>query len=187
VSALTSLRTQAQVALREVVRHVEASGARWCVFGGAALHALGAREAFEDVDLWVDGEGAAAFARAFPAARKAGANGLSLGPVETWWGPLTLAAGEATCAIVYDAELQARTTPATLFEVPVRLMSREDQIVMKAILQRGAEAGKRDVDDVARLLAAPGPLDLDYVRRHARLAGAEERVRALLARLGGAR
>jgi hypothetical protein len=42
------------------------------------------------------------------------------------------------------------------------VLAREDNIVLKAILQRGAQHSKQDFNDI-RILHQAGPLDLDYL------------------------
>jgi hypothetical protein len=65
------------------------------------------------------------------------------------------------------------------------VVSPEDNVVFKAILQRGPEQGKHDLEDLQTLLAAVGAgLDRDYVRRRAALCGGLARVQDCLARMG---
>ncbi len=72
----------------------------------------------------------------------------------------------------------------TLFEgVEVPVLAPEDVIALKAVLQRGPEQGKHDLEDVAAL-AVKVAVEVDYLGLRLRRMGAEDRARPVLERWG---
>lgn len=78
-----------------------------------------------------------------------------------------------------DQVLQHRLE--TRFEgEPVTFYPPEDVLLIKALLQRGAEVGKHDVEDIRAFLGIFGKLRAEYLSARVQSLGAEERVGRLL-------
>jgi hypothetical protein len=82
-----------------------------------------------------------------------------------------------------DAEMISRREYMRLASIKVPILSREDHIVLKAILQRGSEMDKSDVQDILAL-SCVGPLDIHYIQHRIELSGALGRADQLLRSLG---
>jgi len=66
-----------------------------------------------------------------------------------------------------------------LFGVKIPIISVEDNIVFKAILQRGEDEGKFDIEDIKSMIDHT-EVDLQYLKRRIQLSKAEKRVMPLL-------
>ena len=66
-----------------------------------------------------------------------------------------------------------------LFSVSVPVISVEDNIVFKAILQRGKEEGKHDVEHIKDMVKHE-KIDLEYLRDRIQQCHADKRVTSLL-------
>jgi hypothetical protein len=80
------------------------------------------------------------------------------------YGRLTIRTAQGWCIFEMDEAMSRRIQMTRIAILPFVLpvLSREDNIVLKAILQRGAQHGKQDFNDI-RILHEVGPLDLDYL------------------------
>ncbi|MCL6450334.1 MAG: nucleotidyltransferase family protein [Acetobacteraceae bacterium] len=160
----------------------------WVVFGGAAARVYGSRRPLTDVDILVPAGDLALLGSAFGSAPGLKTSELgwvrrvSLGRVELCGEVVNRLEGREY-RFVLDGDLWAHRRLAWLEALPVWAASPEDCLLMKAILQRGPERGKHDLED-ARSLALGRRLDLAYLRRRAAALGAEERVQGVLRRLG---
>jgi predicted nucleotidyltransferase len=65
------------------------------------------------------------------------------------------------------------------FGVAVPVISVEDNIIFKAILQRGEEEGKHDIDHIKDMIKHE-KIDLEYLRKRVKQCKAEKRVMPLL-------
>jgi len=76
-----------------------------------------------------------------------------------------------------------RTKWRKLFGISVPVIPVEDNIVFKAILQRGKDKDKHDIEDI-RHMVANERIDLEYLKERIKKCRAEKRVEPLLALLG---
>jgi len=90
---------------------------------------------------------------------------------------------EGNCRIFMDDEMIKRLQWRQLFGVTVPVVPVEDNIIFKAILQRGEAQGKHDIEDIQRM-AMGEMIELDYLEKRIRKYRAEKRVRPVLKRLG---
>lgn len=173
-------------ALRLVAGRLASSGLPWCVMAGAAATCYGVQRAITDIDILICAEEEERLLALFPEGqRKAGQNSLDIGPAELWWGTLPLRGGERFYDFISNAELIRRITHRSMLGLIVPVMSPEDVILMKAILQRGPERKKHDLEDIQAMLQTMGKqLDIGYLQERARACGALERVEPCLKSLG---
>ncbi|MGL4340599.1 MAG: hypothetical protein ACRCSP_09300, partial [Rhodoglobus sp.] len=98
---------------------------------------------------------------------------------------LALHVGEQVFLWEFDQDARSRLNKLRLGPDVYPLLSAEDTIVMKCILQRGADRGKWDLVDVRHILESrSGTLDTHYLAARAERCGALNRVTTCLAELG---
>jgi len=179
---------ETQAILETIARRLDAVGISWAVFAGAATSLYGAERPVTDVDILIRGQDAEQVVALLPEATVDWRGGqvckVAWGEVELVPDPVLAAEGHHY-PFLMDEEMLRRRRWLELWGLRVPVLSPEDNIVFKAILQRGPEQGKHDLEDVEAVVGSlQGELDLDYLRRRAATCGAEERVRAGLGRLG---
>lgn len=176
--------------LRQTAARLDASGLFWCVFAGAAATCYGVQRPITDIDIFVQSEDAARILALFPdgqpkPTKHAGEYALDFGPVEIWWGTLFLRGGERLYPVPFDEPMRRRVTRQTILGITVPVSAPEDIIVFKAILQRGPQQGKHDLEDIQAIAYTLGNrLDLDYLKERASSCQALARVEPCLQRLG---
>ena len=176
-------------ALQQVAARLDASGLPWCVFAGAAATCYGVQRTITDIDIALHSEDTARILALFPEGqpkptKHPGEYGLDFGQVEIWWGTLFLRGSERLYSVPFDEPMRARVTRQNILGINVPVSAPEDIIVLKAILQRGPEQGKHDLEDIQAIAQTLGNrLDLDYLKERARSCGAQERVAFCLQRL----
>jgi predicted nucleotidyltransferase len=89
---------------------------------------------------------------------------------------------QGKCSFFFDDEMIERIDSKELLGIEVPVLSVEDNIVFKAIHQRGEDVGKHDIDDI-RCMIANQKIDLKYLERRIRKSGSERRVKEILERL----
>ena len=175
---------------RQAAARLDASGISWCVFAGAAATCYGVQRAITDIDIALLSTDTRRILALFPEgqpkpAKHPGEYSLDFGPVELWWGMLFLQGGERLYPVPFDEPMRQRITRQTILGVDVPVSAPEDIIVFKAILQRGPEQGKHDLEDLQAIAQTlSNRLDLDYLKERARICQALERVQSCLQRLG---
>jgi hypothetical protein len=176
--------------LREAAARLDASGLPWCVMAGAAATCYGVTRPITDIDILICSQETARILALFPdgqpqPTKHPGEYALDLGPLEIWWGTLRLKGAERLSDFTPDARLLQRVTRQHIAGVDVPIMPAEDVMIFKAVLQRGAEQHKHDLEDIQAMLAALGQrLDLVYMKERASACGALERVEPCLHRFG---
>jgi hypothetical protein len=176
--------------LRKVAARLEASGLPWCVMAGAAATCYGVTRPITDIDILICSQDTARVLALFPdgqpqPGKHPGEYALDLGPLEIWWGTLYLKGGERLYAFAPDARLLQRVTRQQIAGVEAPIMPAEDVILFKAILQRGPEQHKHDLEDIWAMRERVGQrLDLAYMKERAVTCDALERVSPCLQRLG---
>ena len=164
----------------DVQRRMREAGFAHAVFGSAVGSLYGLQRAPADIDVLVRADSMASLQACFPVAVRLGENGLRLDEVELWLAPLRLHAAGHCFALEFDDALAAHCLPHARFG---GVLSREDQLIIKATLQR-QEPGKDDLADARALLRAAGAdLDAQYLAWRAAQCGVVERVRPLFPEL----
>jgi hypothetical protein len=145
-------------------------GVKWAIFAGAAASCYGSRRQVTDIDILVR---AADFEKAKAALKNLNTEGFDIAPD----GEINTSAG--VYRFLMDNEMIERTRWMQLLGVKVPVTPVEDNIIFKAILQRGEEEGKHDVEDI-RFMINYEKIDLGYLRSRIRKSHAEKRVNPLL-------
>jgi hypothetical protein len=188
------------VALTDIAARLDAAGLGWGIFAGTAIFLYTRSRAVTDIDILVRTPAVESLVLLFPEGetlRKGGtAQSLAIAEVDLVPDLRMTADPQGNSPpqpfeFVLDDEMLSRRVwhggdgllwPA---EVSLPVLSPEDNLAFKAILQRGPERGKHDLEDVQALVAAyGGDLDWNYVGRRAQRCGALERVQDCLARMG---
>jgi hypothetical protein len=185
-SSYRSLRRR--VPLSTVAARLDAASIRWAIFAGAAVNLYASGRPTTDIDILTRLPAIEPLVPIFPEGQlkphEDGGPTLIVGDVELV-PDLILRAESQSYPFILDEEMFARRVWRELHGVRLPVVSPEDNVVFKAILQRGPEQGKHDLEDLQSLLdAVSAELDWDYVRRRAALCGGLARVRNCLARLG---
>jgi hypothetical protein len=162
----------------------------WAVAAGAAVFLYTGNRPPTDLDLLIPPERmveAGVLLSASPKREKTAwgeVSKLVAGETELV-GSLTVDAEGHRCDYRMDEEMARRVRLLQLQGVPVPVLSPEDVIALKAVLQRGPDQGKHDMEDISAL-AADVPIDRDYLVSRLRRMGAEERARPILEQWGWA-
>lgn len=176
--------------LRQVAARLDASGIFWSVFSGAAATCYGVQRPITDIDIALHSEDTARILALFPdgqpkPTKHSGEYALDFGQVEIWWGTLYLRGGGRLYAVPFDEQMRQRVTRQTILGIDVPVSAPEDIIVLKAILQRGPEQDKHDLEDIQAIAHTLGNrLDLAYLKERASACGALARVEAYMQPLG---
>ena len=144
----------------------------WAVFAGAAAYCYGSKREITDIDILV---GSADFRKAESVLK--GIDGFEV------VGDLEIETDKGVCRFFMDDEMIDRVEWKQLFGVTVPVVPVEDNIIFKAILQRGGDRGKHDIEDI-RHMVENEKVDLEYLQKRIQKYNAEKRVKPLLNLLG---
>ena len=86
---------------------------------------------------------------------------------------------QGPCLFFLDDKMIERASWRQLFGIVVPVMSVEDNIILKAILQRGEDKGKHDIEDIKSMIAHE-KIDLQYLEERIEKCQAGKRVKQLL-------
>lgn len=95
---------------------------------------------------------------------------------------LKIKTNQGNCLFFMDDEMIERTQRKELFGITVPVIPVEDNIIFKAILQRGEAQGKHDTEDIRHM--AKVEMDLEYLEKRIRRYRAEKRAKPMLKSLG---
>jgi hypothetical protein len=145
---------------------------RWAVFAGAAARCYGSKRKVTDIDILVS-------ARDLEKAKAV------LRDVEGFdvVADMEIKTDKGICRFFMDDEMIERIQQKQLFDMTVPVIPVEDNIIFKAILQRGEDQGKHDVEDI-QYMTRKEKIDLEYLEMRIRKYGVEKRVKPLLKSLG---
>ncbi len=144
----------------------------WLIFAGAAAYCYGSKRKVTDFDILVKSADL----------EKVTSDLKSIEGVDVV-ADLEIRTNQGICHFFMDDEMIERTRWKQLFGIAVPVIPVEDNILFKAILQRGEAQGKRDIEDIQQMVANE-KLDLEYLESRIQGYRAEKRVRPLLKRLG---
>jgi nitrogen regulatory protein PII len=156
--------------LSEIKSRLERAGLDWAIFAGAAVACYGSSREITDIDILVRCED---LEKARAALRQVDIEGFDVGC------GAEITTDEGEYPFFLDDEMVQRISWRELFGVNVPVMSVEDNIVLKAILQRGKEQGKHDVEDTKSMVNHEN-VGVKYLEKRMRICGAEKRVKPLL-------
>jgi hypothetical protein len=186
-----NLRTLIQkiTVLPYVLAKLEAAGIRYGLYAGSHVAALTNNRVPTDVDLLVHDADLTKLCQAFPFAKtKDLGNGgvfLYVGNddiIECMGRADLITEGTAYPFRLTDASV-SRLTSHTIDGLTISLVDPVDTILLKAILQRGAEQGKHDLEDIAAILAKIN-IDEVYLGERLRESGAADRTSKIWKKYG---
>ena len=158
--------------LHIVVDRLVKVGVHWVVFAGAAAYCYGSERKVTDVDVLVEGE----------ELEKVKAVLADVEDVDVV-ADLKIKVAEETCLFFMDEEMVENIQRRKLFDVEVPVVPVEDNVIFKAILQRGENQGKHDIEDIEHMVANER-IDLEYLEKRIQKYHAAKRVKPLLRSLG---
>jgi hypothetical protein len=175
------------LSLEEIARRLDRAGVVWAVFAGAAAAVYGATRPLTDVDILIPAAEGDRVAALFPEAQvKCGEDGSVRGiqlPGFDLVAGLIMRDADAPYTVDLDTQMEARLTRHEIAGVAVPVIPPEDNILLKAIWQRGPEEGKHDWEDVQAMMAHLPALDWEYLRWRASACGPRQRMQPMLKRL----
>jgi hypothetical protein len=175
------------LSLEEVARRLDRAGIAWAVFAGAAASAYGATRPLTDVDILIAATDGERVATVFPESEIRRGEDGSVHIVQLLGFDLVagLAWHQADATYVFDLDdaMAARLQRHEIAGITVPIVPPEDNILLKAIADRGPEVGKHDWEDVQAMMAHLPALDWEYLRWRADTCGSGSRVQQVLGRL----
>lgn len=156
--------------LLAVKNKLQQAGVEWVIFAGAAASCYGSEREITDIDILVRCDD---LAKSRTALKDIDLGGFDIGcgaEIRTAQGP---------CLFFLDDKMIERASWKQLFGVVVPVMSVEDNIILKAILQRGEDKGKHDIEDIKSMIAHE-KIDLQYLEERMEKCQAGKRVKHLL-------
>jgi len=151
---------------------LNAVGIRWLLFAGVAAYCYGSKRRVSDIDVLV-------FDQDFEKAERAMGK---MDGVELCKGKFKKI-GKKEYYLGLNEEMFTHKQTRTFFGVEVNLISVEDNILFKAISQRGKEQEKFDLEDIIAM-AKSEKINVDYLKRRIKILGAARRVNPVLKKLG---
>lgn len=154
--------------LADVALRLDRAAVVWAVFAGAAAAVYGADRPVTDIDILVPTAAGGRVAALFPEGtvkhdKDGTVRAISMPDFDILAG-LSHHTSDLSCVVDLDDEMVARRTRRDISGVTVPVIPPEDNILLKAIWQRGPEQGKHDWQDVQAMLAHLSALDWDYLR-----------------------
>jgi ribose 1,5-bisphosphokinase PhnN len=181
------LNSEALQETHEVRNYLNDSPEEWAIFGSMAAQWY-AREVYRqptDVDFILSSPTVEHLLREDSQLKFVKSTTLQGKYVELRGRKLTLHVGPEKYYWEFDEEAQRRRNQMRIGDSYYPVLSAEDIIAMKCILQRGVDRNKFDIEDVTRLLANyRGRINLNYLRYRADICKATDRVQACLGELG---
>lgn len=171
--------------LAVVQRLLDSKQMAWGVFAGAAAHLYGNRRPIQDVDLAVLPGQLPTVVQLLQGSGKAVQfDGQRI----IWRGikifdDMAVRRNGAVFPLALDGPMRARLRKLSLLGAPVSVVSPEDVVAHKLLLDRNTEHGKYDRVDVEGILRRQ-TLDIDYLRERVGLLRAESQLLGRLRELG---
>lgn len=156
--------------LAQIKKRLRQTGIRWAIFAGAAASCYGSKREITDIDILVRYEDVEI---AKTALREVNMKGFDIVTVRN------IKTSQGTCQFLLDDRMIERLNRKRLLGINVPVLSVEDNIVFKAILQRGQECGKHDLEDIEAMVSHQ-KIDLEYLAERVRKCHAGKRVNSLL-------
>ena len=159
-------------------------GVQWAIAAGSAVYLYTGSRPPTDLDALVRPEDLARAAETLGLAPETETTSwgevtrIQIGKIEIA-GRLTAKAGSNSYQYYLDSDMVSRLRRVTFHGIQVPVLSPEDVVALKAVLQRGPEHDKHDLEDIEALATAM-PLDIDYVRLRLDRMGATERALPVL-------
>lgn len=156
--------------LSAIKGRLENARVKWAIFAGAAAFCYGSEREITDIDILVRCED---LDKAKAALRDIDTTGFDLGC------GADIPTPEGVCSFFLDQEMVEKIQWKRLLGVTVPLMSPEDNIVLKAILQRGSEQGKHDIQDIRDIIRKQ-KINEQYLHRRIKKCHSQKRAEPML-------
>ncbi len=156
--------------LSVIKERFEQTNVKWAVFAEAAAFCYGSKRQVTDIDILVRCED---LEKAKSALKDVKIEGFDVGC------GAEIKTSDGSCLFFLDDEMVEKRKWKRLFDVDVPVMSVEDNIVFKAILQRGEDKGKYDIEDIRQMIQHQN-IDLSYLKRRIKKCRCEKRVKSAL-------
>jgi predicted nucleotidyltransferase len=173
------------VVLGQICRMFNQGQIPWALFGGAAVSAYDPNRKIQDIDILTVDSGLRYLADSLNIAIQIYLHDqqyVQIAEIQVY-GTLRIRTNAGTHPFMLDTEMTSRREHIKLASLELPILSREDHIVLKAILQRGHESGKCDLEDI-HIMSRAGPLDIQYIQHRIELCAAQGRADKLLRTLG---
>lgn len=167
-----------EMTFREVGDRLNAEGIPWALFAGAAAAAYGSTRPTTDIDILVPTAEVDRVAELFPEAVVRCCEDEHVG---VFLPGIDIIGGLALMDL--DGPMLARLTYHDVSGFAAPVIPAEDNILLKAIWDRGPAEGKHDWEDVAAIVAHQRALDWDYLEWRASTLPLEADIDRVLARL----
>lgn len=171
--------------MNEVCHTFKQAQIPWGLFGGAAVSSYDPTRTIRDVDILTLDSGLHYLATHLKTEVQDGLFDqrlVQIAEIEVY-GSLNIRFGAHLYPFSLDKEMIDRCETRQLASMRVPMLSREDHLVLKAILQRGSESKKCDLEDIL-VMSQAGPLDLEYIQYRIDVCQARGRADELLKELG---
>jgi hypothetical protein len=144
----------------------------WMIFAGVAAYCYGSKRKITDIDILVRDID-------FEKAKSALKNikGIDI------TADLKIVKNDKTYLFSMDNEMIERIKYRKLFDIEVPLIPVEDNIILKAILQRSEKEGKHDMEDIKSMIKNE-EIDFEYLKEKIKKYQVEEIVLPVLEKLG---
>ena len=156
------------VKLSAVKERLAKAGVSWVVFAGAAAFCYGSERNVTDIDILVKN---ADLEKTKTVLRDV--EGVEV------VGDLKIKVNNEICLFFMDEEMERKIQLRRLFDVKVPVIPVEDNIILKAILQRTEKQGKHDIEDIQCMIKNE-KIDVEYLKKRIRKYHAGKRVKPLL-------
>jgi|GEM_PF-2118151 len=167
----------------DVVSRLEHSEISWAFFSGVAAAAYGVERPINDIDIIFSdhcNEAAARVFHDFNVSKKPESElALSQNNIELVSGRLRYHSNGEVYQFTFDRDMISRRNTIRWRGCDYYFLSREDTIILKAILRREAQGTEFDVADVI-IISKNGDLDWDYLAFRAEKCGAVDRIAPVL-------
>lgn len=157
------------IKIKEVFKEINIP---WMIFAGTAAYCYGSERKITDIDILVrstDLEKAKNYLKNI--------KGIDI------VADLKIVKNNKTYLFSMDNEMIKRIKYRKLFDIEVPLIPVEDNIILKAVLQRGEKEGKHDIKDIKNMIENE-VIDFKYLKERIKKYQVEEIVLPVLERLG---
>jgi hypothetical protein len=144
----------------------------WMIFAGVAAYCYGSKRKITDIDILVRDID-------FEKAKNAFKNIKGIDIIAD----LKIVKNNKTYLFSIDNEMMERIKYRKLFDIEVPLIPVEDNIILKAILQRSEKEGKHDIEDIKSMIKNE-EIDFKYLKERIKKYQVEEIVLPILEKLG---
>lgn len=148
--------------LSEITQNLDALAIPWGIFAGAAAKIYGSPRHLKDIDILIPSNLGECVSRCFPEAEVEFRKDQSVASVHL--PEVEIIAGLTKgISLEMDNEMIARISRHKLMGIDLPVLSLEDNLVFKAVLNRGPDVGKNDWGDITAMLKKQSNVDWVYI------------------------